>query len=335
MRKYVKVNVNFDLEDDSYVPPIRRSQHNISVDPAATHEVLLEYFSKSDASSQAAQDHKAWLVDHWAIEAKKSEMQQRYMAAIAALRESLRIDPANATTRAEVRRMAEKQSQFDSLLARGKRLIAENQDTQAIETFQRVLQMKPSLAEAHGRLGTLFAKAGNLDRARESLHRSIELDANDQYGHSMLARLALVSGDLESALKHYRDADEIEPYNSKIHLFWGQVLIKAGRSLEAIEHLRLSATIDPKQVDAHRALSELLAADGKLAEALVHAKRLCELTSYQGLPELMTMAEIHFGLGDRVSAASVANHAISISKGTNAAAAAEISKWLQANSISK
>ncbi len=335
MRKYVKVNVNFDLAEDSYVPPIRRSQHFISIDPVATHEVLMEFLSKSDVAAPAVQEHQAWLVDHWTVEAKNSEMQQRFMAAIAALRESLRIDPDNATTRAEVRRLAERQSQFDSLLARGKRLMAENQDTQAIETFQRLLQIKPSLAEAHGRLGTLFAKAGNLDRARESLRRSIELDPDDQYGHSMLARLALVSGDLESAIKHYRDADAIEPYNSKIHLFWGQVLIKAGRPMEAIEHLRLSATIDPKQVDAHRALCDLLTADGKLVEALAHAKRLCELTSYQGLGELMMLAEVHVGLGETVSAASVANHAIAIAKRTNPSAAAEISNWLQAHSIAQ
>ena len=333
MRKYVKVNVNFDLAEDSYVPPIRRSQHNISIDPVATHEVLLEFLSKSDETAKAVQEHRTWLVEHWSTEAKESETQQRFMAAISALRESLRIDPDNGTTRAEVRRMAEKQTQFDSLLARGKRLMADNQDTQAIETFQRLLQMKPSLAEAHGRLGTLFAKAGNLDRARESLRRSIELDPDDQYGHSMLARLALVSGDLESAIQHYRDADAIEPYNSRIHLFWGQVLIKAGRPMEAIEHLRLSATIDPKQVDAHRALSELLAADGKLPEALVHAKRLCELTNYQGLRELMTLAEINVGLGDTETAASVATHAMAIAKRINPSAAAEISKWLKSNSI--
>ena len=334
MRKYVKVNVNFDLADDSYVPPIRRSQHFISIDPVATHEVLLEYLSKSDVAAKAVQDHKDWLVDHWAIEAKKAEGQQRSMASIAALRESLRIDPGNATTRAEVRRMADIQTQFDSLLARGKRLMAENQDGQAIETFLRLLQLRPSLAEAHGRLGTLYAKTGNLERARESLRRSIALDPDDQYGHSMLGRLAMVSGDLETAIKNYRDADEIEPYNSKIHLFWGQVLIKAGRPLEAVEHLRLSATIDPKQVEAHRGLCELLASSGKHAEALVHGKRLCELTNYQGLRELMMLAEIHVGLGERISAVSVANHAIAIAKESNPSAADEISKWLQSNSIS-
>jgi tetratricopeptide (TPR) repeat protein len=333
MRKYVKVNVNFDLADDSYVPPIRRSQHFISIDPVATHEVLLEYLSKSDLSSQEVQEHKAWLVNHWAVEAKKTEGQQRFMAAIAALRESLRIDPDNFATRTEVRRMTEIQSQFDTLLARGKRLMSENQDTQAIETFQRLLQLKPSLAEAHGRLGTLYAKTGNLDRARESLRRSIEQDPDDQYGHSMLARLAMVSGDLESAIKHYRDADQIEPYNSKIHLFWGQVLIRAGRRLEALEHLRLSATIDPKQIEAHRGLCELLATSGNHAEALTHAKRLCELTSYQGLSELMLLAEIHVALGEPMAAASVANHAIAIAKKSNPPAADEISKWLRSNSI--
>ena len=140
----------------------------------------------------------------------------------------------------------------------------------------------------------------------------------------------MVSGDLDSALRHYRDADAIEPYNSKIHLLWGQVLIKAGRQSESVEHFRISAQIDPKQIDAHRALCDLLAADGKLTEALLHARRLCELTSYQGLRELMMLAEIHVGLGENVSAASVANHAIAIAKRTNPVAADEISKWLQA-----
>ncbi len=342
MRKYVKVNVNFDLADDSYVPPIRRSQHLISIDPVATHEVLLDFFShsrsvdssKTDTQATTTQHHRAWLVEHWAEEAKRTEVQYRFMAAIAALRESLRIDPDNATTRDELRRIVDSQTRFDSLLARGKRLMAANQDTQAVDAFQQLLQLKPTLAEAHGRLGTLYAKAGDLDLARESLHRSIELDPDDQYGHSMLARLAMVSGDLESAIEHYRDADAIEPYNSKLHLLWAQVLIKAGRKSEAVEHLRLSVQIDPKQIDAHRALCNLLSADGKLAEALVHAKRLCELTSYQGLRELMMLAEIHVGLGDTVSAASVANHAIAIAKRSNPSAAEEISKWLHANSIS-
>ena len=157
----------------------------------------------------------------------------------------------------------------------------------------------------------------------------VQLDPDDQYGHSMLGRLAFVSGDLDAADKHYRTADSIEPYNSKLHLLWGQVLRKANRNSEAVEHFQMSVQIDPRQIEAHRGLCELYLADGKFREAAPHAKRLCELTRYESLGDLMMLAEIHVGLGESEAAASVAHHAMSNARRVNAAAADEIAKWLR------
>ncbi len=332
MRKYVKVNVNFDLVDDSYVPPIRRSKHNISIDPVATHELLLENHLQSnenpEQTAEAARQERNWLVDHWAAESKACLSQFRFTGAIAALRESLRIDSDNTVTRTELRRVVQVQTEYDALLAKGNRLMVQNKDTQAIEAFQSLLKIKPTLAEAYGRLGTLYAKRGLFELAKENLNRANQLDPDDQYGHSMLARLAFVSGDLDAADKHYSTADSIEPYNSKLHLLWGQVLRKANRISEAMEHWNLSVQIDPRQVEAHRGLCELYLADGKFREALPHAKRLCELTRYESLGDLMMLAEIHIGLGESEAASSVGQHGLLIARRMNAAAADEIAKWL-------
>ena len=211
--------------------------------------------------------------------------------------------------------------------------MAHNKDTEAIEAFQSLLKVKPTLAEAHGRLGTLYAKRGQFELAKESLNRANQLDPDDQYGHSMLGRLAFVSGDLDAADKHYRTADSIEPYHSKLHLLWGQVLRKANRNSEAVEHFQLSVQIDPRQIEAHRGLCELYLADGKFREAAPHAKRLCELTRYEGLGDLMMLAEIHVGLGESEAAASVAHHALSNARRVNAAAADEIAKWLREHGL--
>ena len=333
MRKYVKVNVNFDLVDDSYVPPIRRSQHKISIDPVATHELLLENYLQSNENpeqiAEAVRNERKWLVDHWAAESQACLSQFRFTGAIAALRESLRIDSDNADTRTELSRLVQIQTEYDASLAKSKRLMAQNKDTEAIEAFQSLLKVKPTLAEAHGRLGTLYAKRGLFELAKESLNRANQLDPDDQYGHSMLGRLAFVSGDLDAADKHYRTADSIEPYNSKLHLLWGQVLRKANRNSEAVEHFQMSVQIDPRQIEAHRGLCELYLADGKFREAAPHAKRLCELTRYEGLGDLMMLAEIHVGLGESEAAASVAHHAMSNARRVSAAAADEIAKWLR------
>lgn len=359
MRKYVKVNVNFDLPDESYVPPIRRSQHNITVDPVARHEVLLAWAletqatrqagdkGKSDQGDQASnaatpsaaelqqaiEEHRQWLLDHWMEESKKCESQDRFMGAVAALREALRIDPDSAEVKRNLKRMTETQAQVDQLLIEAKRLMTQNQDQQATAKFQQLVGLKPDMAEAHSRLGTLAAKAGDFQAARAFLRKSIDLDPDDQYGVSMLARLAFVEGRLDEAADLYRQADAIEPYNAKIHLLWGQTLLKAGRASEAIEHLRHSDQIDPRQLETLRLLSQMLAETGKASDALSYAVRMNELTYYRSLTDLKILADIHISAGDKVQAASVANHALQIARSVQPDAIAGIQQWMQENNL--
>src|SRR5262249_29838307 len=94
MPVYVKINVNFQTEDDDYVPPLTRSEHRIAVYPAARQAVLWEWHRTQPGSvdqEEAARLAKS-LVAHWRAEAEDCRRQHRYMGAIAAIREAARFD---------------------------------------------------------------------------------------------------------------------------------------------------------------------------------------------------------------------------------------------------
>ncbi len=87
--------MNFAQEDDLYVPPLQRSNHRIQVDPIGNDEVLLRWYrTQTDPESQQlAIKLETRLLDHWREEGEKCEQQGRFVAAVSAMRESLRIKP--------------------------------------------------------------------------------------------------------------------------------------------------------------------------------------------------------------------------------------------------
>src|SRR6266478_4072110 len=100
----VWINVHFHTEDDQYVPPIRRAQHRIAVDPIAKQEVLLAWHrtQSDEASKKEAARLTKTLVEHWLAEADNRRRDYRFMAAIGAVREAMRLD-SSATTVAKLR----------------------------------------------------------------------------------------------------------------------------------------------------------------------------------------------------------------------------------------
>ena len=95
MPQRVWMNVHFHTEDDRFVPPIRRFQHRIAVDRIARSEVLLGEMrsTPAGAKTEAAGRLTAELVEHWLGESEKRQRDYRFLAAIGAAREALRLDP--------------------------------------------------------------------------------------------------------------------------------------------------------------------------------------------------------------------------------------------------
>jgi tetratricopeptide (TPR) repeat protein len=326
MRKYVKINVNFDLENELYVPPILRSQHRIAKDPVATQEILLEHARKEGQVDQASELEKR-LVMHWRTVSQECESQQRYVAAIAAQREILRFLPNSQEATADISRLGQLQHAIDDLQIEANRQLQLSQDEAARRLFNQLIELKPTLAEAHSRLGTIAAKANDYSTAKLHLLKSIELAPEDQYGFTMLARLAFVEKQYDQAISYYQQAAQIEPYNAKLNWLWGQALQMANRSQEAVEHWQLSLKIDPRQPQVLRALCEALANSDQASQAIEYAEVLNSLGQYQDLNDIMLLAQIRANADQPDAASSVVRQALKVAKQSQPQAIPAIEQW--------
>jgi tetratricopeptide (TPR) repeat protein len=332
MRQYSKINVNFAQADDTFVPPLRRFNHRIQVDPIANDEVMMRWYQAAagDEAAQQAEQLKTRLLEHWRLEAEKHAEAGRFVAAVSDMRESLCIDPHHEASRALVGQYAQQQKQLDALRARAHSMRATDID-QAIELLLKVLEIRPDDAAAHGRLGTLYAQKGERETALGYLSQVAELDPDDQYGLSMMGWLAYIDSQFEQAAEYYRRANDIEPYNSKINFLWGSCLARIGQPQEALKRLQTALASDPKNLDAMRELIQVHLQVNDVQSAAKTAEQAVRLTQHRSVRDLMMLAQCHVALSDQAIAAEVAMLAIQAAQGE--AEVFKIRQWCQENAV--
>jgi tetratricopeptide (TPR) repeat protein len=321
----VWMNVHFHTEDDQYVPPIRRTQHRIAVDPVARREVLLAWLQSQndDASKREAAGHRAALLEYWLNEADARTQQHRLLAAIGALREALRIDPA-AATRERLRQAVARQAQADADLAAGMRAVEERHFEQAIEILGKVLTLRPNLAVAHGKLGTAYAASGKPVLARKHLQAVAEYDPDDAYGWMMLGWWAYLEERQQDAVDAYQRAAAIDPSLVKLHYQWALALMKLNRMTEAAEQFQQTLAIDPNHAGACQGMSHVLRQQKLFVAAVGYAKRAARLTEYANADVLLSLAEAY---------AAADRFALARDTGSKAMLAAQTGNPGQASSI--
>ncbi|MDX1928585.1 MAG: tetratricopeptide repeat protein [Pirellulaceae bacterium] len=333
MRQYAKINVNFAQANDTFVPPLRRTNHRIQIDPIANDEVLLEWYRTrdDDPSRQMAAQLESRLLEHWKADGQERAKEGRFVAAVSAMRESLRISPNHEESKESLQQYIAQQQELDELRAQANAARSKDVD-QSIALFQKVLTVRPNDAGAHGRLGTLYAQLGDREKATTYLSKVAELDPDDQYGLSMLGWLAFLDSDFKRAAEYYEQADAIEPFSSKINFLWGSSLARLGRDQDAQQRLQIAIKSDPKNLDAMRELIDVSLRLNEFQAAAEVAEQAVRLTQHRSLRELMVLAQCHVNLNDKPLAGEIVALAIQAAQG-NPADIAKITQWCQENKV--
>ena len=332
MRKYSKINVNFAQASDSFVPPLQRTNHRVEIDPIANDEVLLAWYRtrEDEPAKQLASQLETRLLEHWRDEGQKRAAEGRFVAAVSAMREALRVNAQHAESQKSLQQYIAQQQQFDELRAQANMIRSTNPD-KSIELFQQSLSIRPDHAGSVGRLGTLFAQRGDREKAVNYLKQVAEIDPDDQYGLSMLGWLSYLDSDFEKAVGYYERADAIEPYSSKINFLWGASLARLGRNEEAVNRLQVAIKSDPKNLDAMRELIVIKMQLNDFKTAAEVAEQAARLTQHRSVRELMVLAQCHVALNDKMIATEIATLAMRATQ--NPAEVAKIKQWCQENAV--
>jgi tetratricopeptide (TPR) repeat protein len=331
MPRFTRIQVFFETEDDQYVPAIRPHQHRIGVYPTARQETLLNWYrSQPDPASrlESARLTKT-LADHWVDESWKFRREHRFMAAIGALRDAMRFDDS-PPMRDRLREVVAIQCKLDMGLSTAQHQMDEHKYPEASETLENLLTIKPDLAKAYGKLGTLYAIQGKNDEAAKHLQAVAQFDPDDASGYGMLGWLAYLQGKPEEAVRAFRQADAIEPFNAKTNYHLGLALAKMGSTAEARATFMRVLAIDPNHAGACQGLSHALRGTGQDAESLRYAARAAKLTNYQNVDILLSLVDAYAASERYADAQDIAEKALAAAKANGSDIIPQIESRLRA-----
>jgi tetratricopeptide (TPR) repeat protein len=126
----------------------------------------------------------------------------------------------------------------------------------AIESLQRALQLKPTVAEANTTLGIIYLKQGKLPEAREALRTELAAHPDDFRARQTLAAVLELEGELDQALDLLRPLVRARPESADSRYLLGKVLLAKGAAADAVEQLRAAVRLAPDDANAHYQLGQ-------------------------------------------------------------------------------
>jgi choline-sulfatase len=144
---------------------------------------------------------------------------------------------------------------------------------EAIELFNRGIELNPQSSEPHIQLATVYAQLGDdyAGEAEKEYRRAIEISPESARGHLGLALLLSATTApperIEQSLKEFAAADTLDPENPDILFPWGRALFNLDRLPEAAEQLKRAVELGSDIAQARSILGVVLYNMGKVEEA--------------------------------------------------------------------
>lgn len=134
----------------------------------------------------------------------------------------------------------------------------------------RALADLPNDPEAEYQAGSAYLNRNDFDNAIERFQRSLELRPNNALAHFGLAKALESKQDFSQAIAHYLQAIALDPNDEDPHYNLARVYERIDDLERASEHYRAAIAINPEHFFSHNNLGSLLAGQNRLDEAQEH-----------------------------------------------------------------
>ena len=139
---------------------------------------------------------------------------------------------------------------------------------QAVECFDRALQIDPHSAEAHYNLGLVLMELAQYSKAAAHMQSALQSKPRFPKAENGLGSALLQLGRSDEAILHFQQALALDPDYLEAYNNLGKTLQASGRTAEAEARFRRAMQIRPTDFDAHENLGVLLLQQHRLDEAL-------------------------------------------------------------------
>jgi len=136
---------------------------------------------------------------------------------------------------------------------------------EAIEAYQKTLELDPSHAAGHINLGTLFYNRQDYAKAEEHYRRAVEVDPRYALAYFDLGNVLDETGRLQEAIQSYKQAIQLAPTYADAHYNLALAYEKLKYPRKALVHWRAYVRLDtsgPWSIHAKNQIRKTLADEG-------------------------------------------------------------------------
>jgi superkiller protein 3 len=166
----------------------------------------------------------------------------------------------------------------DAWTGKGQALIKQEKYNDAIQAFDRSLEIDPKNARTWILEGTAFLfYQGKYDKAVQAFDKALEIDPKNSIAWHFKGRTLFNQEKYSDAIQAFDKALETDPNNVTAWHFKGETLIHQEKYDEAVQAFNKALEIDPKNADAWTGKGQALIKQGKHNEALLALKTAVEI----------------------------------------------------------
>jgi len=170
----------------------------------------------------------------------------------------------------------------------------------AIEAHQRALSINPRFEQVQLNLITLYARAGQREKAEAAYRALQELNPNLAEGHYNYGVMLASEGDYSRAVEAFERCLAINPLHPQAPFNLGRIAELQQRYPAALEHYRRAAANRPSERESHFQLARMLLWKGEGQEAILALQRAVQLGDDRETPRyLYALGAAYLRAGDR------------------------------------
>jgi arylsulfatase A-like enzyme/Flp pilus assembly protein TadD len=132
----------------------------------------------------------------------------------------------------------------------------------AIQLFNRTLEIKPTFAQPHYYLGVIYAQTANNQAAMENFKKALELDPTNFTAAFGLGSTYLRLKQVEEASGAFQEAIRLHPDYAEAYTALGEIYLYQKRVDDAVQALERAVAIAPQMRQAHYRLGQAYEAKG-------------------------------------------------------------------------
>jgi tetratricopeptide (TPR) repeat protein len=207
----------------------------------------------------------------------------------------------------------------------GMAFMSEGKVADAIEQYQKALEIEPAYTLVHFNLGAAYGQNEDWDKAMEQYKKAIELQPDYLPARNNLADALLRTGQTDKAIQQLQEALKWSPTSTVACNNLGFIFLRTGQEQEAVAQFQRTLAIDPNDLDACHYLARVLATSPEPSirnspKAVELARKANELSGGKDPDIVNTLSAAYANAGQFPEAITTAQQALQqdANKGDNA-----------------